>query len=84
LMAQRALDAAVKGIAEPSHRLLELRAAYVRPIAATGGAIDCAAEVLHRGRRLTLVRGELRDHAGRAAVRVDATYMIGLTEDDDP
>jgi acyl-coenzyme A thioesterase PaaI-like protein len=84
LMAHRALDAAVKAVAPVSHRLLELRAAFVRPIPATGELIEGAADVLHSGRRLTLVRGELRDHTGRAAVIVDATYMIGLTEDADP
>jgi acyl-coenzyme A thioesterase PaaI-like protein len=83
-MANRTLDAAVKSAGQTSHRLLELRAAFVRPIGATGDPIDCAAEVLHRGRRLTLVRGELRDHAGRAAVMLDATYMVGLNEDSDP
>jgi uncharacterized protein (TIGR00369 family) len=84
LMAQRTLNAAVKSVGQTNHRLLELRAAFVRPIAATGDAIEGAADVLHSGRRLTVVRGELRDHTGRAAVIVDATYMIGLTEDDDP
>jgi uncharacterized protein (TIGR00369 family) len=81
LMAYRTLDAAVKAAGQTSHRLLELRAAFVRPIAATGDAIEGAADVLHSGRRLTVVRGELRDHASRAAVVVDATYMIGLTEE---
>lgn len=83
LMANRTLDAAVKAAGQTNHRLLELRAAFVRPIPATGDPIDCAAAVLHSGRRLTLVQGELRDQSGRPAVLVDATYMIGLTDDDD-
>ena len=77
LMGERVLDAALRVSLhdELSMRPVELRAAFLRPIVANGRAIECRATVMHRGRRLAAVRGEVRDHQGRSAVLVDATYV---------
>jgi uncharacterized protein (TIGR00369 family) len=77
LMGERVLDAALRAALhdERSMRPVELRAAFLRPIVADGRAIECRATVMHQGRRLAAVRGEVRDHYGRPAVLVDATYV---------
>jgi uncharacterized protein (TIGR00369 family) len=77
LMGERALDLALRAAITDDRRLrpVELRAAFLRPIAADGRAIECHAAVMHLGRRLAAVRGEVRDHDGRTAVLVDATYV---------
>ncbi|MFI5040890.1 MAG: hotdog fold thioesterase [Acidimicrobiales bacterium] len=77
LLGERALDVALRAAVddERSLRPVELRAAFLRPIAADGGLIECRATVMHLGRRLAAVRGEVRDHEGRPAVLVDATYV---------
>jgi acyl-coenzyme A thioesterase PaaI-like protein len=56
-------------------RPVELRAAFLRPIVADGTPVECRAAVIHLGRRLAAARGEVRDHRGRPAVLVDATYI---------
>jgi acyl-CoA thioesterase len=77
LMGERALDLALRAAIPDERRLrpVELRAAFLRPIAADGRAVECHAAVMHLGRRLSAVRGEVRDHEGRTAVLVDATYV---------
>ena len=77
LMGERALDLALRAAISDDRRLrpVELRAAFLRPIAADGRAVECHAAVMHLGRRLAAVRGEVRDHDGRTAVLVDATYV---------
>jgi acyl-CoA thioesterase len=77
LMGERALDLALRAAIPDERRLrpVELRAAFLRPIAADGRAVECHAAVMHLGRRLAAVRGEVRDHDGRTAVLVDATYV---------
>ncbi|HZQ58177.1 MAG TPA: hotdog fold thioesterase [Acidimicrobiales bacterium] len=77
LMGERALDLALRAAIPDERKLrpVELRAAFLRPIAADGRAVECHAAVMHLGRRLAAVRGEVRDHEGRTAVLVDATYV---------
>jgi uncharacterized protein (TIGR00369 family) len=77
LMGERALELALRAAIPDERRLrpVELRAAFLRPIAADGRAVECHAAVMHLGRRLAAVRGEVRDHDGRTAVLVDATYI---------
>ena len=77
LMGERALDLALRAAIRDERRLrpVELRAAFLRPIFADGRAVECHAAVMHLGRRLAAVRGEVRDHDGRTAVLVDATYV---------
>ena len=77
LMGERALDVALRAAItdERSMRPVELRAAFLRPIPATGAPIECRATVMHLGRRLAAARGEVCDQQGRSAVLVDATYI---------
>ncbi len=77
LFGERVLDLALRAAIADGRRLrpVELRAAFLRPIAADGRAVTCRAAVMHLGRRLAAVRGEVRDHDGRTAVLVDATYV---------
>jgi acyl-CoA thioesterase len=77
LMGERALGLALRAAIRDERRLrpVELRAAFLRPIVADGRAVECHAAVMHLGRRLAAVRGEVRDHDGRTAVLVDATYV---------
>jgi len=77
LMGERALDLALRAALQDERRLrpVELRAAFLRPIAADGRSVECHAATMHLGRRLAAVRGEVRDHDGRTAVLVDATYV---------
>jgi uncharacterized protein (TIGR00369 family) len=77
LMGERALDLALRAALRDERRLrpVELRAAFLRPIAADGRSVECHAATMHLGRRLAAVRGEVRDHDGRPAVLVDATYV---------
>jgi uncharacterized protein (TIGR00369 family) len=77
LMGERVLDAALRAALhnDQSMRPVELRAAFLRPIVVNGHVIECRATVMHQGRRLAAVRGEVRDHQGRPAVLVDATYV---------
>ncbi|MCU1346493.1 MAG: hypothetical protein JWL70_2759 [Acidimicrobiia bacterium] len=77
LMGERAMDVALRAALDPSvaMRPVELRAAYVRPIPADGSLIECHAQVMYLGRRLAVVRGEVRAPDGRVAVLVDASYV---------
>jgi len=77
LMGERTLDFALRTALgdQRSMRPVELRAAFLRPILADGTSIECRASVMHQGRRLAATRGEVRDHRGRPAVLVDATYI---------
>jgi uncharacterized protein (TIGR00369 family) len=77
LMGERTLDLALRVAldGERTMRPIELRAAFLRPIVADGTPIECNAAVMHLGRRLAATRGEVRDHRGRPAVLVDATYI---------
>ncbi len=77
MFGERVLDLALRAAIEDGRRLrpVELRAAFLRPIAADGRAVACHAAVMHLGRRLAAVRGEVQDHDGRTAVLVDATYV---------
>jgi uncharacterized protein (TIGR00369 family) len=77
LIGERVLDLALRA-ALPSDRAMrpvELRAAFLRPIAADGRRVQCRAAMAHLGRRLAAARGEVLDHDGRPAVLVDATYI---------
>jgi uncharacterized protein (TIGR00369 family) len=77
LIGERALDLALRAAIVDDRQLrpVELRAAFLRPIAADGQEIEGVATVMHLGRRLAAARGEVRDQDGRAAVLVDATYV---------
>jgi uncharacterized protein (TIGR00369 family) len=77
LMGERTLDLALRAALDREQRMrpVELRASFLRPIIANGSPIECHAAVLHLGRRLAAARGEVRDHRGRPAVLVDATYL---------
>jgi uncharacterized protein (TIGR00369 family) len=77
LMGERTLDLALRAALDRDQRMrpVELRASFLRPIVANGSPIECRAAVLHLGRRLAAARGEVRDHRGRPAVLVDATYL---------
>ncbi len=77
LMGERTLDLALRVALDGQRtmRPVELRAAFLRPIVADGTPIECNAAVMHLGRRLAAARGEVRDHRGRPAVLVDATYI---------
>ena len=77
MFGERVLDLALRAAIEDGRKLrpVELRAAFLRPIAADGRAVACHAAVMHLGRRLAAVRGEVQDHDGRTAVLVDATYV---------
>jgi acyl-coenzyme A thioesterase PaaI-like protein len=77
LMGERAMELALR-VARPDlevMRPVELRAAYVRPIAADGSLIECHAQVMYLGRRLAVVRAEVRAPDGRVAVLVDGSYI---------
>jgi len=77
LMGERAMEVAVRAATDDSvpMRPVELRVAYVRPIAADGSTIECRARVMYRGRRLAVVRGEVCAPDGNVAVLVDASYI---------
>lgn len=77
LLGERVLDLALRHALAGARvmRAVELRAAFVRPIAADGRRIECRAVIAHLGRRLAAARGEVLDHDGRPAVLVDATYI---------
>jgi uncharacterized protein (TIGR00369 family) len=77
LMGERTLDVAIRTVLGDDRlmRPVELRAAFLRPIVADGTPVECRAVVMHLGRRLAAARGEVRDHRGRPAVLVDATYI---------
>jgi uncharacterized protein (TIGR00369 family) len=77
LIGERTLDLALRAaiVDERQLRPVELRAAFLRPIAADGQEVEAVATVMHLGRRLAAARGEVRDQEGRAAVLVDATYV---------
>jgi uncharacterized protein (TIGR00369 family) len=77
LMGERAMDVALRAALHESvvMRPVELRAAYVRPIPADGASIECRARVMYLGRRLAVVRGEVRAPDGRVAVLVDGSYV---------
>ncbi|MCU1345057.1 MAG: Thioesterase superfamily protein [Acidimicrobiia bacterium] len=77
LMGERALDLALRVVLPEGTRMrpVELRAAYVRPIAADGSIIECHAKVMYLGRRLAVVRAEVLAPDGRVAVLVDGSYV---------
>jgi len=75
LMGERAMQRALDGSGPHQFTLVELHATYPRPIAATGGEVECRATVTYRGRQLATVRGELLDQRGKVAVVVDGTYI---------
>lgn len=74
---ERTLDVALRAAITDawSVRPVELRAAFLLPIPATGAPIESRASVVHLGRHLAAARGELRHRQGRPAVLVDATYI---------
>jgi uncharacterized protein (TIGR00369 family) len=77
LMGERVLDLALRAALDGRAAMhpVELRAVFLRPIAADGASVECAATVVHLGHRLAAARAEVRDHGGRPAVLVDATYL---------
>ena len=77
LMGERAMDLALRAQLDDTvtMRPVELRAAYVRPIPADGSLIECHAQVMYMGRRLAVVRAEVRGPNGRVAVLVDGSYI---------
>jgi len=77
LMGERTMDLALRVHLDGAvaMRPVELRAAYVRPIPADGSLITSHAQVMYRGRRLAVVRAEVRGPDGRVAVLVDGSYI---------
>jgi uncharacterized protein (TIGR00369 family) len=77
LIGERVLDLALRRAlgGRPAMRPVEIRAAFLRPIAANGAAVTGHGAVIHLGRRLAAARGEVRDHDGRVAVLIDASYV---------
>ncbi len=77
LLGERAAAAALGRVQVPgdgARRLVELRAVYLRPLAADGGPLECRAEVVHLGRRLAAARAELFRPGEPPAVLVDTAY----------
>jgi uncharacterized protein (TIGR00369 family) len=77
LIGEQTLDLALRVALDGARtmRPVELRAVFLRPIIADEAMVEARATVIHLGRRLATVRGELRDQRGRPAVLVDATYL---------
>jgi uncharacterized protein (TIGR00369 family) len=77
LVGERTLELALVSAGGGSRALrpVELRAAFLRRIAADGRPIRCRASLNHLGRRLASAHGEVLDQQGRPAVVVDATYI---------
>jgi|GEM_PF-1653128 len=77
LMGERTMDLALRVQLDGAvaMRPVELRAAYMRPIPADGSLITSHAQVMYRGRRLAVVRAEVRGPDGRVAVLVDGSYI---------
>jgi uncharacterized protein (TIGR00369 family) len=58
-------------------RIADVRAVFLRPITADGGAVQAVATILHGGRRLLASEAEIYDHGSRRAVVVEATHVAG-------
>src|SRR5918996_2172231 len=74
LLGERAAAEALRRVQTPGDRarpLVELRAVYLRPLAADGGPLEYRAEVMHLGRRLAAARAELASLGEPPAVLVD-------------
>lgn len=72
LMGERTCEVAVGRDA----RLVALRAAFARPVAADNGAVTWRATSVHRGRRTAHFHAELSDQVGQAAAFLDAVYSL--------
>lgn len=80
LVAERALDELVRTVgAGSSFRPVELRAVFLRPIAADGADLACDAEVGYAGRSVVTARATVFTPGGKEAVVVDAIHAAGRT-----
>jgi uncharacterized protein (TIGR00369 family) len=77
LMGQRAIDLALAALVDDMSdwRVTDMRAVFVRPIAADGTMVTCRAHIVHRGRTLVAARAELLDQRGRVAVLIDTSHV---------
>jgi acyl-coenzyme A thioesterase PaaI-like protein len=77
LVGERALDRLVRTIGDGSRfRPVELRAVFLRPLAADGSDLVCDAEVGYAGRSVITGRATLSTPGGKAAVVVDAIHAV--------
>ena len=74
LFGERLFESVVAAI-DPARQLAEMRAVFLRPIAADGRTVRAVATTIHHGRRLAALHGTIEDQRGRPAVVVDATYV---------
>lgn len=77
LIGERSLDHLVTSVGGGGFRPVELRAVFLRPIAADGSELTCEAEVGYAGRSVITSRATVHTPGGKAAVVVDAIHAVG-------
>jgi uncharacterized protein (TIGR00369 family) len=79
LFGERANDLALRTVLPHGVEMhpVELRIAFIRPIAADGRLIECRAVVVHHGRTVAATRTEVFTADGRLAMVVDELHSAG-------
>ena len=61
---------------DESHTTIELKMSYLRPATADRGPLRAKGRVLHRGRRIAHVEGDIRDSFGELVAKATSTWAI--------
>lgn len=65
---------------DESHSTIELKLSYLKPALADAGPLRATAHVLHRGRRIAHVEGEIRNAEGELVAKATSTWAIRKAE----
>jgi uncharacterized protein (TIGR00369 family) len=61
---------------DESHSTIELKLSYLKPALAIAGPLTATARVLHRGRRIAHVEGDIRNASGELVAKATSTWAI--------
>jgi uncharacterized protein (TIGR00369 family) len=61
---------------DESHATIELKLSYLKPATSDLGPLRATGRVLHRGRRIAHVEGDIRDSSGELVAKATSTWSI--------